>query len=269
MDFINCVDPRLSAVPSLDFPICERLPVICQVPMNFPRRGGRTWLSVLLPRFFPGLGFDFPAAARTRIIHGGSWGTVPIFVRRKWDCPLGKCLREPNDVHHPEQDETERQRIRLHRRAVSLGAVEAAVVAGPPARRDRQEHGQGIARRRGDRRAVGRRRRRERPADFRRGPAAQTQRLRQSHRVVCAAVRRQRMHQRLPILRLPPVQPRGGPPDAFAGRPSRPGRGPGKPRPQADHPRLRRAPVVYAPRTWPIASGRSMRSRSAAARFAG
>ena len=76
-------------------------------------------------------------------------------------------------------------------------------------RRDRQEHGEGAACGRGDGRPAGRRRAGAGRGDLRRRPATEARRLRQPHRAVRPAVRRQRVHERLPVLRVSPLEPRG------------------------------------------------------------
>ena len=84
---------------------------------------------------------------------------------------------------------------------------------GPPGRRrrsprhHRQEPGEAAAVGRRDGRAAGGRRAGTGRADLRRRPAIETRRLRQPHRVVRPAVRRQRLHERLPVLRVPPLEP--------------------------------------------------------------
>ena len=51
-------------------------------------------------------------------------------------------------------------------------------------------------------------------ADFRRRPAVETRRVRQPDRVVRPVVRRQRLHERLPVLRVPPLESGADPPHA-------------------------------------------------------
>ena len=83
---------------------------------------------------------------------------------------------------------------------------------------------------RGDRRAAERRRAERGRADLRRRPAVKARRLRQPHRALRAAVRRQRCVNDCRLLRVPPLQSGGGPPHArrrgasAAGRDARAGR---------------------------------------------
>ena len=91
---------------------------------------------------------------------------------------------------------------------------------------------------------AGGRRRGKLPADLRGRPAVEARRVRQPHRALRAALRGQQLPERLPVLRLPPLESRRRPPHAQPGRLAGPGRGPGAEGPQADDPGLRRAPVL-------------------------
>ncbi len=107
-----------------------------------------------------------------------------------------------------------------------------------------------------------------RRGDLRRRPAIETRRLRQPHRDVRPAVRRQRLHQRLPVLRVPPLEPGGGPPHAGRGRASPAGAGPGGQGAQAADPGLRRASPLQPRVHGRVRAARSTPPRAATAKSA-